>query len=592
MLFADLVGFTTLSEPRDAEEVRELLSRYFDTAAPSIGRYGGTVEKFIGDAVMAVWGAPVAQEDDAERAVRAALDLVDGGGGARRRGRRAGAARRAPVCSRARRRSTSAPRARAWLRAISSTPPPASSRIAEPGTVLVGDATRRASEAAIAYEDAGEHELKGKAEPVALWRAVRVLAGAAGAPALDGLEAPFVGRDRELRLVKELFHATADERRAHLVSVIGIGGIGKSRLGWEFYKYIDGLADDVWWHRGRCLAYGEGVAYWALAEMVRMRARDRSRTRTPRRRRAKLAARRSSSTSPDDAERGLGGAAARAPARAEERAGPATGEDLFSAWRLFFERLAERGPIVLVFEDLHWADAALLDFVEYLLEWSRSTASSSSRWRGPSCRAAARPGARRAQLDQRSRLEPLPDAGDGRLLQGLFPAFRTTLRSRSRPRRGRAALRRRDGADAPRPRAAGPRTARLPADRRVEHPRGPGDAARAHRRPAGRARRRPSAVSSQDAAVLGKTFTKRALAALAGPAEAELEPLLALVRKEMLALQARPAVAGARPVRLSCRSSARVAYETLSRRERKARHLAAVAALVRASPGSSRKCPR
>jgi hypothetical protein len=122
---------------------------------------------------------------------------------------------------------------------------------AAPGTVLVGEATRRASEGAIVYEDAGAHELKGKAEPVPLWRAVRVVG---------------------LRLIKELFHATAEEQRAHLASVVGIGGIGKSRLAWEFEKYIDGLAADAWRHRGRCLAYGEGVAFWALAEMVRGRA--------------------------------------------------------------------------------------------------------------------------------------------------------------------------------------------------------------------------------------------------------------------------------------------------------------------------------
>src|SRR5205823_2453829 len=87
-----------------------------------------------------------------------------------------------------------------------------------------------------------------------------------------GLEAPFVGRDREVRMLKETFHSSADEGKAHLVSVIGIGGIGKSRLSWEFFKYIDGLAGSVRWHRGRCLSYGEGVTYWALAEMVRTRA--------------------------------------------------------------------------------------------------------------------------------------------------------------------------------------------------------------------------------------------------------------------------------------------------------------------------------
>src|SRR5207247_10161311 len=118
----------------------------------------------------------------------------------------------------------------------------------------------------------GSNELNGKSEPTTLYRAVRVIAGRGGALRSAGLEAPFVGRERELRLVKELFHASADEGKAHLVSVTGIAGIGKPRLSWEFFKYIDGLAATAYWHRGWCLAYGEGVTYWALAEMLRSRA--------------------------------------------------------------------------------------------------------------------------------------------------------------------------------------------------------------------------------------------------------------------------------------------------------------------------------
>ena len=144
--------------------------------------------------------------------------------------------------------------------------------LAEPGTVLAGESTVRATEAAIAYDDAGKRELKGKAEPLPLWRALRVTAGRGGALKSAGLEPPFVGRDGELRLLKELFHTTASDRKAHAVSVVGIAGIGKSRLSWELYKYLDGIAAPTQWHRGRCLAYGDGVAYWALAEMVRMRA--------------------------------------------------------------------------------------------------------------------------------------------------------------------------------------------------------------------------------------------------------------------------------------------------------------------------------
>ena len=267
VLFVDLVGFTAASEERDAEETRELLTRYFEVARTTIGRYGGTVEKFIGDAVMAVWGAPIAQEDDAERAVRAALELA-----ATVPGLDESLRARAGVLTGEAAVTVGAEGQGMVAGDLVNT----ASRIqsaAEPGEVLVGESTKRASEAAVSYADTGEHELKGKAEPTQLWRAVRVVAGAKGALRSTGLEGPFVGRDRELRLVKELFHGSGDEKRAQLVLVTGIAGIGKSRLAWEFEKYIDGLAGDTFWHRGRCLSYGEGVAYWALAEMVRMRCR-------------------------------------------------------------------------------------------------------------------------------------------------------------------------------------------------------------------------------------------------------------------------------------------------------------------------------
>jgi hypothetical protein len=170
-------------------------------------------------------------------------------------------------------------------------------------------------------------------------------------------------------MVKELYHSSAEEHRSHLLSVVGIAGIGKSRLSWEVFKYLDGLAGTVFWHRGRCLAYGQGVAYWALAEMVRMRAgiaegeADEGAS-------AKLHAAVELYV-PDPEERGwieprLAYLLGLEQSVARQR------EDLFGAWRLFFERLAEQEPVVLVFEDLQWADAALLDFIDYLLEWSRT----------------------------------------------------------------------------------------------------------------------------------------------------------------------------------------------------------------------------
>jgi class 3 adenylate cyclase len=366
VLFVDLVGFTTLSERRDPEDVRELLSRYFDTARRLVERYGGVVEKFIGDAVMAVWGTPAAQEDDAERAVRAALDLVDA---VSVLGSEVGAdelAARAGVLTGGAAVTLGAEGQGMVAGDLVNT----AARIqaaAAPGTVLVGEAARRASEAAVMYADAGVHQLKGKAEPVPLWRAVRVVAGRGGSLRAAGLEAPFTGRDRELRLVKELFHATAEERRARLVSVEGVAGIGKSRLAWEFEKYIDGLLEDVWWHRGRCLAYGEGVSYWALAEMVRMRA-EIVEAEPPATAMAKLAAAVDEHVADPEERRWI------LPRLAHllslEELAATERDDLFSAWRRFFERLSERGVTVLVFEDLQWADAALLDFIDHLLDWS------------------------------------------------------------------------------------------------------------------------------------------------------------------------------------------------------------------------------
>ena len=169
--------------------------------------------------------------------------------------------------------------------------------------------------------------------------------------------------------MKELFHASADEGKAQLVTITGIAGIGKSRLSWEFEKYIDGLVDDQFWHRGRCLSYGEGVAYWALAEMVRMRcgiAEDEE----PAAAREKLRATLEEHLS--DPEERAWVEPRLAHLLGLEEGAPGDQENLFSAWRILFERLAEESPTVLVFEDMQWADSGLLDFLEYLLEWSRA----------------------------------------------------------------------------------------------------------------------------------------------------------------------------------------------------------------------------
>src|SRR4051812_41422223 len=270
VLFGDLVGFTTLSEARDPEEVRELLSHYFTTARTIVERYGGTVEKFIGDAVMAVWGVPTAHEDDAERAVRAGLDLVDAVAAMGDEVGLPGLAMRVGVVT-GEVAVTVGAQGEGMVAGDAVNTAARVQSSAAPGRVWVNEQTRELTAAAVVYDERGWHELKGKAEPQPLFEARQVVAAVGGARRVDGLEAPFCGRDRELRLVKELFHATLEEGRPRLVAVYGAPGVGKTRLGWEFDKYTDGINTTVTAHRGRCLSYGEGVAFWALAELVRGR---------------------------------------------------------------------------------------------------------------------------------------------------------------------------------------------------------------------------------------------------------------------------------------------------------------------------------
>ena len=242
VLFADLVGFTPLSESRDPEEVRELLSRYFAECRTVIGRYGGAVEKFIGDAVMAVWGVPVAHEDDAERAVRAGLELVQTVANLGQDVGAPGLALRVGIVT-GEVAVTVGATAEGMVAGDAVNTAARVQSAAEPGQVWVDDTTRSLSAASIAYTDAGMHALKGKSEPMRLHAARAVLTTVGGVQRIDGLEAPHTGRDREMRLLKELFHAAVETRRPRLVVVDGEAGIGKSRLVWEFDKYVDGLSE-------------------------------------------------------------------------------------------------------------------------------------------------------------------------------------------------------------------------------------------------------------------------------------------------------------------------------------------------------------
>ncbi len=369
VLFGDLVGFTSLSEHRDQEDTRELLSRYFDECRQIISRYGGTVEKFIGDAVMAVWGVPTAHEDDAERSVRAGLELVDA---VEAMGQEIGVARLAmrvgivtgevAVTVGAQEQGMVAGDAVNTASRVQS--------VAAPGQVWVDETTRLLTSSAITYLDAGSHRLKGKVDPVPLWSVHAVVAAVGGVQRADGLEAPLVGRDRELRLVKELFHGVEESRQPALLVMVGEPGVGKSRLAWEFEKYVDGLTMTTRWHNGRCVGYGEGMAFFALAEAIRARLRGLS---------PDLETDEAGADPTELLEQGLD----RYVPDAEERTwlrprlgallgigsvGTFPREDLFSAWTAFLERIGEGAyPVVLVLDDAHHADDGLVQFVEHLL---------------------------------------------------------------------------------------------------------------------------------------------------------------------------------------------------------------------------------
>jgi class 3 adenylate cyclase/tetratricopeptide (TPR) repeat protein len=363
VLFADLVGFTALSERRDAEEVRELLSRYFDTCSRLIVLYGGTVEKFIGDAVMAVWGTPTATEDDAERAVRAALAIretirEDADDLQVRIGITTGEAlARLGARTESGDLSTSGDvvNAAARLQAVAGV-----------DAILVDETTYRATERAIDYGEATPVQLKVAAEPEPAWE---VLAAHVG---LDIRQlGPLVGRDRDLAALVAAFARVREEREPQLVTLLGVPGIGKSRLVFELFGALEQGPELFSWLQGRSLPYGEGVSFWALAEIVKDQSgileSDDAESSAPKLREA------IDSHVADPTEAGwlerhlrpLVGLQAD-----QELSGDSRGE-AFAAWRRFLEALSEPRPLVAVFEDLHFADEGLLDFVDHLAEWAR-----------------------------------------------------------------------------------------------------------------------------------------------------------------------------------------------------------------------------
>jgi class 3 adenylate cyclase len=586
VLFCDVVGFTPLSEARDPEAVRELLSRYFGVARTVISRYGGVVEKFIGDAVMAVWGTPTATEGDAERAVRAALDLVSAVQALGAETGVPGLAARAGVVT----GEVAVTLGAVGEGMVAGDAVNTAARVqaaAEPGQVLTDGATQRLAGSAVGFADAGEHQLKGKAEPQRLWRATRVVSAVGGAQRVDGLEAPLTGRDAELRTIRELYHAAADRRVPRLVLVSGPAGVGKSRLGWEFEKYADGLAAGLWWHRGRCLSYGEGVAFWALAEIVRRRLgiaeEDLAEAAA-----VKLTAGLDRFVADPDERAYVGVRLGRllgvafGPDGVGVSGAALSREELFAGWRLFFERLAAVRPVVLLVEDAQYADSGLLDFLDHLIDWVRDLPVYVLVFARPEL-GQARPGFGAGRNRSTLTLDPLDPVSMDKLVDALVPGMPAAARSAISGQAQGVPL-------------FAVETVRSLIDRDIVQPvdgvyRLTGDIGELavpdslHALLAARLDALDPEVRRlvADAAVLGSTFPAEALIAVSGQGEPAVRAALAdLVRREVLTVSADPLSPERGSYQFAQEMLRQVAYDTLSRRDRKTRHLA-VAAHLRAA---------
>ncbi|MDX6549251.1 MAG: hypothetical protein QOG33_2801 [Gaiellales bacterium] len=371
VLFADLVGFTSRSERMDVEDVRGTLAHYHALLRDQLEHFGGTVEKFIGDAVMALFGAPVAHEDDPERAVRAALSIraaierlndedasldlhlrvgvntgealiVLGADAARGEGMASG-----DVVNTAARLQTAAP----------------------VDGILVGETTHRATDRAITYRAAEPVVAKGKAQPLPVWEALEARARL-GVDVVQRPTTALVGRGEELDLLLDALRRCRSERAVQLVTMVGVPGIGKSRLVWELFQAVDREPDPITWRQGRSLPYGDGVTYWALGEMVKAQSGILD-SDTADEAHAKLHAA-IADLIHDDSEAAWVEEHLRALAGVETSVSTSRDRqtEAASAWRRFLESLADRRPLVLVFEDLHWADDALLDFIDHLVDWA------------------------------------------------------------------------------------------------------------------------------------------------------------------------------------------------------------------------------
>jgi class 3 adenylate cyclase len=361
IVFCDVTGSTALGERLDPESLRDVQSRYFDAMRAAIERHGGTVEKYIGDAVMAVFGIPRLHEDDALRAARAAADMREGLAALNKELERdrgvtigvrigvntgevvAGASATDPAIV-----TGDAVNVAARLE-----------QRAAPGDVLIGEATYRLLREAVEAEPVEPLDLKGKAEPVGAWRLLGVREVVSGIP--RHLDSPMVGRERQLGQLRQAFEAAEGDQACQLSTILGPAGVGKSRLVQEF---VSGLGERAGVLRGRCLPYGEGITYFPVVETVKQAA-GLADFDLPDVVEAKVC----SVLEGDEHQQLVCGRVSQLMGAADA----AAGEDTFWAIRRFFEASARERPVVLVFDDIHWGEATFLDLVEHIADWSRGS---------------------------------------------------------------------------------------------------------------------------------------------------------------------------------------------------------------------------
>ncbi len=364
VLFADLVGFTGRSETLDPEDVEAILRPYHERLRDELERRGGTVEKFIGDAVMAVFGAPVSHEDDPERAVRAAIAIRDwareSDGLQVRIGVNTGEAL-----------VNLDARAAAGEGMVAGDVVNTAARLqsaAPTNGILVGEHAYNATKHVVEYRAAEGVEAKGKAEPVHVWEAVQARSRF-GVDVRQWSRAPLVGRERERTLLVETLKRVRSGRSPQLVTLVGVPGIGKSRLVYELFQSIERGDELIAWRQGRSLPYGEGVPFWAFAELTKAHAGILE-DDAPDAAVGKLEAAVESIIPEAERDWVAGQLRPLVGLEADGDTGADRRTESFAAWRRFVEGVAEQRPLVLVFDDLHWADEGLLDFIDHLVEWA------------------------------------------------------------------------------------------------------------------------------------------------------------------------------------------------------------------------------